>query len=156
MSCSPKIKKKTLSYKFGAGCCIFWNTDILIWADVFCETQWDSLVQATWLSVKEAVCYRLLYCHKHRQMGTGCCIIWTTDSYTVYHISYCSDQWYNVSCSYVGVALYCVLLKMGMESTSDMLQFSIDKLGNVCTSRFDAVQIWYCGSLWYPFTNSAT
>jgi hypothetical protein len=42
-----------------------------------------NLLQTTESSEMQTFLYGLLYCHKHRQFGAGCCIIWNTDSYAV-------------------------------------------------------------------------
>ena len=107
----------------------------LVHAAVFSET--ENLLQTD----------RLLYCHKHRQFSADCCIIWNRPLHSLSY-SYCSHQWYRVSCSYVAVALYWVPLKTGSESTSELLWFCVDMLGNVCTSMLYALLIWYWDS--YP------
>jgi len=66
------------------------------------STYWYNLLYF-WI---QKICYRLLCFNKHREFGTGCCIIWNTDSYAFYHTVavYISD-----ASSAAALALYWVL-----------------------------------------------
>jgi hypothetical protein len=128
---------------YNAGSFINWNTNILIWAAVFCEIQRDSLVHDTGLSETENLLQPAILSQAQTVQCRLLCYLQHRQSHSLSY-SYCSHQWHSVSCSCVAVVLYWVFLKTGSISTSEMLWFSVDKLGNVSTSMFGPLQSWCC------------
>ena len=51
-----------------------------MWSTHFWIFETENLLHTTVLSQPQTVCYSLLYCHKHRQFVTACCIVTNTGS----------------------------------------------------------------------------